>query len=693
MDVFLKCSIVNDLILEGDEAKARDKLIRILDFHKKNNLPYDLLVNHLIRQLGLYPYIELETADWQDRFVFESFKADIGGDKPVTLHREQSSVLRKLLEGSSLAISAPTSFGKSFIIDAFIALNKPKNVVIIVPTIALTDETRRRLQKKFADRYKIITTAGVELSDKNIFIFPQERAVYYTEKLEEIDILIVDEFYKASELYDKERSSSLINAIIRLGAKSKQKYFLAPNISGINDNAFTNDMRFVRLDFNTVFLDKYNYFEEIKGNEKLKEKYVVEILGSSQGRTLIYSGTYTEINKVSMLIIENFDLESSELLQDFQCWLVNNYSRSWRLADLVIRGCGIHNGSLHRSLSQIQVHLFEVEGGLKNIISTSSIVEGVNTSAENVILWKNKNGVSNLDDFTYRNIVGRAGRMFKYFIGNVYILERPPEPVSNELSLSIPDSILGGLDENDGSIGLTNDQISKIISYKEQMASILGYDVFRLIQNEKIFSTSDSDLILRIAQDLVHNSSEWNGLLYLNSDKVEDWDWLLYKIIKIQPGAWGTYYTAFVNFVKVLSRNWTESIPDLLESLAGYDIGIDEFFKLERNVTFKLATLLSDINILQMHILENPVDITPFVLKVSNAFLPPLVFQLEEYGLPRMISRKIHQEKVICFDFDDMDLHKTLLEFKVITCDGLIDTVGTFDRFDKYIIKHFYDGI
>ena len=93
------------------------------------------------------------------------------GDKSLTLHREQSKLLRLLLEGKNLAISAPTSFGKSFVIDAFIAIKRPKNIVIIVPTIALTDETRRRIYKKFSSEYKIITTSDVEISDKNIFIF------------------------------------------------------------------------------------------------------------------------------------------------------------------------------------------------------------------------------------------------------------------------------------------------------------------------------------------------------------------------------------------------------------------------------------------------------------------------------------------------------------------------------------------
>ena len=41
------------------------------------------------------------------------------------------------------------------------------------------------------------------MSENNIFIFPQERAFNYLDKLSEIDILIVDEFYKAGTIIEK----------------------------------------------------------------------------------------------------------------------------------------------------------------------------------------------------------------------------------------------------------------------------------------------------------------------------------------------------------------------------------------------------------------------------------------------------------------------------------------------------------
>lgn len=77
-------------------------------------------------------------------------------------------------------MSAPTSFGKSFVIDAFIAIKQPINVVILVPTVALADETRRRICRKFSHQYKIITTTDVELAgEKHIGISARKSFCLY----------------------------------------------------------------------------------------------------------------------------------------------------------------------------------------------------------------------------------------------------------------------------------------------------------------------------------------------------------------------------------------------------------------------------------------------------------------------------------------------------------------------------------
>ena len=439
--IFEQCQKINTLLNNKQESDARDCVIKLLDFLNQNDIAYSELVNHLIREVGLYPYMK-DSLFWEDELVCDFFKANVGESEEKTLHRAQSKLLKKLLDGENIAVSAPTSFGKSFIIDAFIAIKQPKNVVIIVPTIALMDETRRRLFKKFANRYKIITTTDMTLGDNNIFVFPQERALTYTNNLGEIDILIIDEFYKSSINVEPERASSLIKCIINLGGKAKQRYYLAPNIDELQDNPFTQGMSFEKIDFKTVFLEVTNLYSKVlEGKEK--SDVLLEQYNNTTGKSLIYAGTFPEIDNLRTLFSRNdIQYKDRELLNQFSKWLDDNYGKLWYLSDLVKKGIGIHHGKLHRSLSQIQIRLFEEMNGLDTIISTSSIIEGVNTSAENVFIWRNKNGQRNLNDFTYKNIIGRGGRMFKHFIGKIFVLDKTPQNETIQLSLTLPEDIV-----------------------------------------------------------------------------------------------------------------------------------------------------------------------------------------------------------------------------------------------------------
>ncbi len=693
MDVFESCHKVNDLLQSGEESIARDEVIKLLATVEQEVGEYTPVINHLIREVGLYPYIQPESSSWQDRYIYEAFKVDTGNVEPVTLHREQSRLLSALLSGKSIAVSAPTSFGKSFVIDSFIAIRKPATIVILVPTIALADETRRRLQNKFGDEYKIITTSEQSISERNIFIFPQERAISYLGIIQHIDLFIVDEFYKASKAFDSERAPALIRAIMYFQEISDQRYFLAPNISSLRDSQFTRDMEFLHLDFNTVFLEKTELFEQIGKDESKKTDALLSILESNSGKSLIYAGTFTNIQKISNIFLDELEPLGRTLLAQFQSWLSRNYDPNWELTKLAVRGIGIHNGQLHRSLSQIQIKLFEESEGLDVVISTSSIIEGVNTSAKNVIIWSNKNGRPKLNDFTYKNIMGRGGRMFKHFIGKIFVLEQPPADEKIQLDLDLPDELLGTLDE-ELNLEYTSDQVAKIQEYESQMMSLLGernLDSFRKATN---LQSSSSNLILGIARDIRENPTSWNGLRYLNSDNAEDWDRLLYKLIELFPNVWGINWGKYVSFVKILSNNWKETIPELLDRLDQFDIGLAEFFKLERNTTFVLASLLGDVNVIYNRMNpDSQVDLAPAISKFSHAFLPPIVYQLEEYGIPRMISRKIQNSGVIDLENEDTDIHEILDTFRQLGLNQLLRSIGELDDFDLYILRYFYDGI
>lgn len=689
--VFEVCSEINNCLNNGKEDDARNKLIRLLEYLDENQISYSPLINALIRAVGLYPYMDINTSDWRDAFVYNLFKADVGLEEDKVLHREQYRLLSALIEGKNIAVSAPTSFGKSFVIDAFIKIKKPTNVAIIVPTIALTDETRRRIYKKFAKEYNIITTTDAPLKDKNIFIFPQERALFYVNKIDSLDILIIDEFYKSSKIFDRERSASLIKAIIKLGELSKQKYYLAPNITQIEENPFTRDMEFMRLDFNTVFLNVENLFPEIGNDSEKKVNSFLKLHREIKGKTLIYAGSFANIKTLSDLLLSSTNEADSKLLVDFSDWLGKNYDYSWNLTLLTRRGIGVHNGALHRSLSQIQVKLFEEENGLNRLISTSSIIEGVNTSTENVIVWMTSGRGLNFNNFSYKNLIGRAGRMFKHFIGNIYVLAKKPDDTETQLTIPFPDEILGDLDKDHYSKILTREQVAKIDQYEKEMEVLVG-NAYREYKNESSLQSQDSTLLKNIAKKLKSSPNSWECLRRLEDTDVTQWDNALYKILELNPGAWEAKYSSYVEFIKIISQNWNLSIPELLQELDKTGIGLDLFFKLERNISFKLATLLGDLNLLQKSILKRGIELSSFIKKISYAFLPPVVYHLEEYGLPRMISKKIQKSGIINFEDENLTLEEAISILANYKIDDVVD-LANLEPFDKYIYEYFIDGI
>lgn len=636
-EIFEECAQINALIENSNKAEARSMVVNLLDKLRRDGNEYTPLINHVIREVGLFPYIDPKTALWEDQVVVEAFKANVGDETPVTLHSAQSHVLKRLLLGDNIAVSAPTSFGKSFIVDAFIAIRQPENVVMIVPTIALADETRRRIEHKFSHKYKIITTTDATITERNIFIFPQERSFAYLDKLEKIDMLIVDEFYKASSMFDDDRSSSLLSAIIELGRISRQKYYLAPNIHKIADNVFTQGMQFMRLtDFKTVITKAAKIYEKRRSDENVdefKKNNLVNILQNNTAKTLVYAGSYNNINKVSTILADNLPYKETSLLRDFNDWLKVNYGDSFSLCQLSERGIGIHNGKMHRSLSQIQVKLFECTEGLDTIISTSSIIEGVNTQAEQVIVWSNKNGLHKFDYFTYRNIIGRAGRMFKYFVGKVYLLEEPPVQENTTLTIDFPDEVAESLDSEDPGIEINQEQNNHIKEYEEFMMNALGAENFRQIRKLSIFKSCDPRILKSLIEKLKANPNWPRGYAALAATNTYNWREPVLDVVSLL----GDNMARLIKIaIWKMPDNWTRSIAEVYSELS--DISYEDLFSAERYLSYNLCSTLSVINILKKSFDPTSPDISLFIGRAANAFLPKLVYQLEEYGLPRMIS-------------------------------------------------------
>lgn len=700
-DLFERCRLIAAEIDNGNESKAREDLLLLLDECQRKSISYTPFLNHLIRQLGLFPYMK-DDAIWQDRVVRSFFSTDVGSDGCAVLHIDQSNILRKLLEGRNLLVSAPTSFGKSFIIDAYIATKKPNNVVVIVPTVALTDETRRRLHNKFGSRYNIITQADQEIKERNIFVFPQERAFSYLGKFPEIDILIVDEFYKASSSFSDERYAALVKIIVELKKISKQSYFIAPDFTlDPNENPLTKGMSFLDIKRNTVYTEIHEDYKDISNSrnkrevKKTKERRLVELLSSGH-KTLVYAGDPANIKQASRIVLNNLGLINSSILDSFSSYLSEQYGSDYALCNLVRRGVGIHDGKIHRPLAQLQIKLFSEEAGLNAIISSSSIIEGVNTSAENVVLWSNKIAKRLLSSYSYNNIVGRAGRMFKYFVGRVFLLESPPEVIKPQtLSLEYTDEVISSIDETDWKNELTKEQIARISHREIEFDRRWGSGLFRKIRSVLKDNIFNIDQVSVILEEMTEKTDVWNDKnlnRFLNFD-TKNWS---FRITSSIARHINLHEYRPLAIIQAMALNWDLTVPEIIKRLPEKlqnDRAVEKYFELERKITYKFANALSVFVSIYNCLRGTNIDLSSPISRIASAFLPKVVYQLEEYGLPRSLSKKITDEGLIVLDDPSMTITKAISSFKEIGKDRLYNAIPSRHDFEKYILDYFYSGI
>ena len=692
-DFWKEITVINSLLMEEKKEDAINVLIQLLD--KLRGYKYPQIVNHYIRQLGLYPYMQEDTSLLADKLVYNLFKMPISETETRVLHKEQSLLLKKLLNNQNLAISAPTSFGKSFVIDSIIHIKKPDNIVIIVPTIALMDEIRRRLQKKISNTYNIITSSNEPIveNSKNILIFPQERALHYVDILTTIDLLVVDEFYKASRDFDKERSDDLITAIIKFKSITKQFYFLAPNISGIVFKDFETlipSLEFLHLKTKTVFLNEHNLSEHIGKDKEKKIDTLVKLLTTDlyNQKTLVYAGSYSAINEISDVVLQKTLYKEISILQMFSKWIQKNYGQC-TLVNLISNGVGIHNGQQHRPLSQLQLYLFSLtdQSGIHIIISTSSIIEGVNTSAKNVIMWSRKNGSKNLSYFDYKNLIGRSGRMFQYFIGDVYLLEAPIKEVEITLELPFSEGVQSQCFDECVDLGISN---SKVEDNNKKLKKLVGLEKYRLIQTNHPHLLKDIDSTISIINAIQKNPKQWfNRLKVLNIEISSNyWKQALYDILITFRISLGVKQSDAIHLTNLALLNWKDPLCEILQKAP---CPMEKFFEFEKKLTFNFSSILRDIQTIFDVLYPEKLNITSFITFVSHAFLPRNVYLLEEYGLPRMISRKIHDSKLINLE-EHISLKECINKFKSIEYEKIC-TTSSLDEFDKFILKYFYDGI
>ncbi|MDD3014016.1 MAG: DEAD/DEAH box helicase [Candidatus Gastranaerophilales bacterium] len=457
-EYFSVARLVNQLLYDySAEKKESGRKIIIYILNNWNNVPmeYRELFTDLIAKCGFYPYLEKEKNKIISNNLPEEIKKEfhkseyIKSENEIYFHSAQKELSNILLNTEqNIVVSAPTSFGKSLLIEEIVASNKYKNIVVIQPTLALLNETRNNL-RKYEDLYKVIVRVADKPSEEkgNLFLLTAERVVEYQD-LPKIDFFVLDEFYKLSQKRLDERYEVLNNACNKLlNYHNSRFYFLGPNIDNVSTE-FLNRYNaiFKKYDFSLVINEEYeikngdNYYND-RGVD-IKERKLFDELLKLNDQTIIYcsspeKSTGTAINFAKYLESSKVQDYNSEDDIPLISWIKENFSYKWDLILCLKNKIGLHNGAFPKHINSAIIDYFN-SGKLLYLFCTSTIIEGVNTSTKNVIIYNNWRGLQHnkIDYFDYKNIKGRSGRMFKHYVGELYSFY--PKIEKSDMNIDIP---------------------------------------------------------------------------------------------------------------------------------------------------------------------------------------------------------------------------------------------------------------
>lgn len=649
VDVLLAINaIVNK---SNSEWEGRDLVIRALDkFALFDAVEQSLLLN-MVRAVGLFPYItpHLNNMALSDRLAYEAHRVE-GVEPGMVFHHLQAHVFSLIMQGQNVVLSASTSVGKSLVIDAVLAQRRFKKVVVIVPTIALIDETRRRLVKRFRD-FNLITHPSQEAVPyvTNVYLLTQERVIQRTD-LDDVEFFVLDEFYKIDLGSDKDGSTRAVDlslAFHKLAKTGAQFYMLGPHIQKIS-GLYDYEYHFIPSDYSTVAVDVQNFNLGMRSEERTQK--LLELVGTLESPTLIYCQAPASANRVAEYLIQDAGLTPVPETQEIAAWISKHYHPEWNVARAIALGIGIHHGGVPRALQQYIVKLFN-EGVIKRIICTSTMIEGVNTSAENVIIYDRRLKTSTFDYFTYKNISGRAGRMNKYFIGKVFMLEAPP--IEQGLTVEYP---IGHQDET-SPIGLLMQLENEYLTdmSRDRLQEAYANPVLSpstLIENRHIPIERQVEVAKTIISDLPDTQEllGWKGIPEPNQLNyicelvyiLEGKNLMDYLISSSSQLAW---HINELRNQKNLPAYLSDAVENRWEEVSASE-AINLRLKFIRNmVCFRLPRDIMAIHKIQVDVLEQhgyePGDFSFFAEQLENMFLDPLLTALDEYGIPTQISTKI----------------------------------------------------
>ena len=408
----------------------------------KNYTPlYEIAINK-----GLYPiskFIEQHTdeshknffTEWNDAFTEQYHLNGV-------YQSEQQRQLVDFFEekqNRTISIIAPTSYGKSELILSSIREYAGRKICVLTSTKALLIQTKKRIQgssKEFFSKI-IIHPEMYNPSDSScLAVLTQERLLRLFTKDSKLafDCILVDEAHELLE--NNTRSQMLANVIIVAQARNPNVAikFLTPflvdsnnlktryttyDITGFKISEYIKSEKYFLYDIRThgrlQFYDQFfNEFIPIQMNKQyhFEEEFVKD---HSASKNIIYLNKPTDIEKFALALKDVLPDVSSELVSK-ACENISNYLQpQYNLLACLKKGIIYHHGSVPDAIRVYIEDLYKKDASVKYVITSSTLLSGVNLPAERMFILDNRRGRSNLSSNSFKNLVGRVCRFSEIF--------------------------------------------------------------------------------------------------------------------------------------------------------------------------------------------------------------------------------------------------------------------------------------
>lgn len=401
-------------------------------------------------------------------------------EKIFLLTHFQKNIWQQIDKNKFLGISAPTSAGKSFIIALKaidFLLQENGTVIYIVPTLSLVSQVSidfRKLLNEFKlSEYEILNTyTGDYFDNRKIFVLTQEKAIaafsQSSNPFKKVRMLVVDEIQNVERVANEsdQRAKTLYDLLIEFRHSTHPDHIIisGPRIQKIGNLGLevfgeetqeedTNSSPVASITY-AIFKKNKNYFfkqysdilpeplvlnienaEQIAGIGLIRYKEdfhkflsrFVNLLGG-ESINIIFSPKASQARKTALALTNSNLPIYDEKLESLIEYLSSSVHSKYDLCHTLRQGIAYHHGKLPHHVRRVLEKAIS-EKMIRNIVCTTTLMQGVNLPAQNVII-RNPNlfvtsrfGQPKLTNYEIANLRGRAGRLLKDLLGRTFVLD------------------------------------------------------------------------------------------------------------------------------------------------------------------------------------------------------------------------------------------------------------------------------